>query len=168
MEGPRKSLTNISLSLSLSAICVENHSPTTTTTNTNQSFTPSPSDVSSWTANQKLVLLGALQDAPEALAPDRSQRLAAAYGLDPERTRNVELLSAYYLVALRSRDAAAYAGVADLLGRVGRMKYVRPLFRELGKADRELALRTFERNRDFYHPICRAMVEKDLGLAGQE
>lgn len=48
------------------------------------------------------------------------------------------------------------------------MKYVRPLFRELGKADRELALRTFERNRDFYHPICRAMVEKDLGLAGQE
>jgi len=25
-----------------------------------------------------------------------------------------------------------------------------------------LAVKTFEKNRDFYHPICRAMVEKDL------
>jgi leukotriene-A4 hydrolase len=55
--------------------------------------------------------------------------------------------------------------VAALLGHVGRMKFVRPLFRELNKVDRPLALETFERHREFYHPICRAMVEKDLGLA---
>lgn len=41
---------------------------------------------------------------------------------------------------------------------------MRPLFRGLNKVDRELALKTFEKNRDFYHPICRAMVAKDLGL----
>jgi leukotriene-A4 hydrolase len=39
---------------------------------------------------------------------------------------------------------------------------VRPLFKLLEKADRELAVKTFEKNRDFYHPICRQMVEKDL------
>ena len=42
------------------------------------------------------------------------------------------------------------------------MKFVRPLFRLLNEADRGLAVATFERNKDFYHPICRQMVEKDL------
>jgi leukotriene-A4 hydrolase len=45
------------------------------------------------------------------------------------------------------------------------MKFVRPLFRALNDVDRKLAVKTFEKNRDFYHPICRGMVEKDLGLA---
>jgi leukotriene-A4 hydrolase len=46
------------------------------------------------------------------------------------------------------------------------MKFVRPLFRSLNKVDHELAVKTFEANREFYHPICRQLVEKDLGLAG--
>ena len=66
---------------------------------------------------------------------------------------------------MASKDTSAYQGAADLLGEVGRMKFVRPLFRNLNKVDRELALKTFEKYRDFYHPICRQMVEKDLGLA---
>jgi leukotriene-A4 hydrolase len=41
---------------------------------------------------------------------------------------------------------------------------VRPLFKNLNKADPNLARSTFEKNRNFYHPICRQMVEKDLGL----
>ncbi len=56
------------------------------------------------------------------------------------------------------------ASAVDLLGRVGRMKYVRPGYRALNKVDRQLALDTFEKHKDFYHPICRGMVEKDLGL----
>jgi leukotriene-A4 hydrolase len=36
------------------------------------------------------------------------------------------------------------------------------MYRLLEKADRDLAVKTFEKNRDFYHPICRNMVEKDL------
>lgn len=51
---------------------------------------------------------------------------------------------------------------ADLLGTVGRMKFVRPLYRALMKVDRKLAEETFEKNRNFYHPICRGMVEKDF------
>jgi leukotriene-A4 hydrolase len=30
------------------------------------------------------------------------------------------------------------------------------------QADREIAVRTFEKLKNFYHPICRQMVEKDL------
>jgi leukotriene-A4 hydrolase len=66
---------------------------------------------------------------------------------------------------MRSKDTSTYQDIADLLGQVGRMKFVRPLYRGLNKVDRELAVKTFEKNRDFYHPICRSMVEKDLGLA---
>lgn len=79
-------------------------------------------------------------------------------------SQNVELKSAYYKIALRAKDTTCYQGVAELLGQVGRMKFVRPLFRALNKVDRDLAVKTFEKNRDFYHPICRGMVEKDLGL----
>jgi leukotriene-A4 hydrolase len=42
------------------------------------------------------------------------------------------------------------------------MKFVRPLYRALVACNRKLAEETFEKNREFYHPICRGMVEKDL------
>ena len=35
-------------------------------------------------------------------------------------------------------------------------------YRQLRDVDRDLAMKTFEKNREFYHPICRGMVEKDL------
>lgn len=146
-------------------------------------FTPSPSDVSSWTGNQVLVFLNAVQDFEEPLTVEQSvsfkcldsllpvgsmltpsqQALGKVYGLS--ESKNAELKAAYYHIAMRSKDASAYQGVADLLGEVGRMKFVRPLYRGLNKVDRELALKTFEKNREFYHPICRQMVEKDLGVA---
>lgn len=96
------------------------------------------------------------------LSPERSQLLGKVY--DFTASQNVEIKAAYYNVALKAKDSTCYEGTADLLGRVGRMKFVRPLFRGLNKVDRELALETFTKNKDFYHPICKGMVEKDLGL----
>lgn len=90
------------------------------------------------------------------------QNLGKVYGLAD--SKNAELKSAYYQIAMKAKDTSSYSGVAELLGNVGRMKFVRPLFRSLNKVDRDLALKTFEKNRDFYHPICRQMVEKDLGV----
>lgn len=88
--------------------------------------------------------------------------MGKVYGLAD--SKNVELKAAYYQVAMKAKDASSYPGVAELLGNVGRMKFVRTLFRSLNKVDRDLALKTFEKNRDFYHPICRQLVEKDLGV----
>ncbi|EHA52461.1 leukotriene A-4 hydrolase [Pyricularia oryzae 70-15] len=126
-------------------------------------YTPSSKDVDGWTGNQKLVFLGSVQDFEQPLSAEQAKQLGNAYDLI--ETKNVELKTAYYLIALRAQDSTAYQGVADLLGQVGRMKFVRPLFRALNKVDRPLALTTFEKNKDFYHPICRAMAEKDLGLS---
>lgn len=84
----------------------------------------------------------------------------AAYSL--AGSRNVELSSRYFEIGLLAKDESVYQPTAELLGKVGRMKFVRVLYRKLNKVDRKLALETFEKNRDFYHPICRAQVEKDL------
>lgn len=35
-------------------------------------------------------------------------------------------------------------------------------YRLLNEADRALAVQTFEENKEFYHPICKNLVEKDL------
>ena len=42
------------------------------------------------------------------------------------------------------------------------MKYVRPLYRELFKFDKELAVSTFKEHNAFYHAIARKMIAKDL------
>lgn len=104
-----------------------------------------------------------MQDFDEPLSAAQAEKMGEAYDL--LASRNVELKSSYFSIALRSEVASAYPLVAELLGEVGRMKFVRPLFRSLTKVDRDLALRTYAKNRDFYHPICRAMVAKDLGVA---
>jgi leukotriene-A4 hydrolase len=88
--------------------------------------------------------------------------MGSAYCLT--NTRNVELSSRYFGIGLIAKDESVYQPTAELLGKVGRMKFVRPLYKKLVKVDRTLAVATFEKNKDFYHPICRAQVEKDLGL----
>lgn len=46
------------------------------------------------------------------------------------------------------------------------MKFTRPLYRELFAIEetRNAAVETFKERAMFYHPICRAMVAKDLGV----
>jgi leukotriene-A4 hydrolase len=84
-------------------------------------YKPSASDVESWTGNQKLVFLQGLQDFEEPLTVAQSEVLGKTYGF--LESKNVELQSAYYLVALKAKDTATYQGVAELLGHVGRMKF---------------------------------------------
>ncbi|KAK5167138.1 Leucyl aminopeptidase yscIV [Saxophila tyrrhenica] len=121
-------------------------------------FTPSPSDISNFTANQIVVFLEALLAPSPPLTPSLVEKMGSVYGL--AASKNVELVSRYYLVGLQAKTESLYEPAAELVGKVGRMKYVRWLFRELMKVDLALARRTFEGKREFYHPICRGMVEK--------
>ena len=122
-------------------------------------FTPKPSDIDGWVANQSVVFLERLQSTQKLSAAD-VELMGKTYAYDT--STNVELVSRYYVLGLKAKCHAVYEPTAELLGQVGRMKFVRPLFRCLKECDRDLAVKTFERNTDFYHPICRQMVEKDL------
>jgi leukotriene-A4 hydrolase len=130
-----------------------------------QDFTPSPSDIAGWSGNQLVVFLERLQISKISLTAAQSKAMGFNYSL--VNTQNVEISSRYFGVGLRAKDESVYQPTADLLGQVGRMKFVRPLYRGLAEVDRELALKTFEKNRDFYHPICRGLVEKDLAKMGE-
>ncbi|TKA81783.1 Leukotriene A-4 hydrolase [Friedmanniomyces simplex] len=122
-------------------------------------FKPSAKDIEAFTANQSVVFLERLQSLPNhPITPDLIDLMGSTYGY--ASSKNVELVSRFYTLGLMSHAESVYEPTAELLGKVGRMKFVRPLFRELIKRDRKLAERTFEENREFYHPICRGMVEK--------
>jgi leukotriene-A4 hydrolase len=127
---------------------------------TSKAFEPKKSDISSWLANQSVVFLERIQTFDSPLRVEDVELMGKVYGYD--KSANVELVSRYFGIGLVAKAKSVYQPTADLLGTVGRMKFVRPLFRLLNECDRDLAVKTFEKNRDFYHPICRAMVEKDL------
>lgn len=130
------------------------------TGNPNPDFGPSKFDVDGWSANQLVVFLEKLLSFADKLPVPHVNYMGFIYDL--KETRNVEISSRYYQVAMAAGDSSIKGFVTELLGRVGRMKFVRPLYRALMKMDYDLALETFEKYKDFYHPICRGMVAKDL------
>jgi len=84
---------------------------------------------------------------------------------------NAEIRLRFYQVALidyNSPSAKAFAGAAvkwvvgdDGTGIIkGRMKFCRPVFRAVGKVDRQMAIKVFEENQDAFHPIARKMIER--------
>ncbi|CAN6674601.1 leucine aminopeptidase 2 [Trichomonascus vanleenenianus] len=125
----------------------------------------SAKDIASWTSTQSVVFLDSVADGFEKLSGSTSVAASAlneiySFG----SSHNPEVISRWYRLAIGAQLESQYALLAKWLGTVGRMKFVRPGFKLLNKVDRPLALKVFEQNRSFYHPICRAMVVKDLGL----
>ncbi|KAI1203340.1 leukotriene A-4 hydrolase [Nemania serpens] len=125
-------------------------------------YQPSPKDIESFTANQTLVFLQAVQNFTLPLNAERAHLLGTTYSISS--SKNVELKAAYYLIALEARDESQLSGVVDLLSSVGRMKYVRPLYRKLNGLNRDLAVKTFEENKDFYPSTTKGQLAKDLEL----
>ncbi|KAL6717066.1 Leucyl aminopeptidase yscIV [Lecanora helva] len=129
-------------------------------------FQPDSNDIRGWSANQIVVFLDEVLGFAPALSAKQSQTMASAYNF--AMSGNVEVKARYFQIGLKAKDESVYKSSAQLLGEVGRMKFVRPLFKELNVADRQLAVKTFEKNKKFYHPICRGLVEKDLFGQGSE
>lgn len=130
-----------------------------------KTFQPQPSDIAGWVANQSVVFLETLQLTPKLFTPAEVNLLGNTYGYFT--TQNIEVVSRAFVLGLMVKTKEVYEPTAQLLGKIGRMKFVRPLYRGLVQADRDLAVKTFEKNKDFYHPICRQMVEKDLFGEGE-
>ncbi|KAL3456328.1 leukotriene A-4 hydrolase [Aspergillus heterothallicus] len=124
------------------------------------SFRPHLDDIKGLTANQIVVFLEQVLLFEQPLTADQSKLMGEVYGF--AKSENIEVANLYLQVGLKAGDKTVIEPTTELLGRIGRMKFVRPLFRILQKVDRQAAVETFEKYKDFYHPICRAMVEKDL------
>lgn len=125
-------------------------------------FEPSPDDIKDFNSSQSVVFLESLQSSSKSkpLRPEVVPTMGRTYGY--ATTNNVEISSRFFVLGMQARAEEVYQPAAHLLGKVGRMKFVRPLFKHLKQCDEELANKTFKKNKDFYHPICRRMVEKLL------
>ncbi|MBS1152340.1 MAG: Aminopeptidase [Myxococcaceae bacterium] len=102
----------------------------------------------------------------------RPVSLEAAAELDARfhltASNNPEVLVDWLALAASAGYAPAVPRIEEVLGKVGRMKYLRPLYEALAKqpATRARARAAFERFKAGYHPIARQVVEGVLSRAG--
>jgi leukotriene-A4 hydrolase len=88
-------------------------------------FKPQKSDIENLLANQIVVFLEQVLLFEKPLTPDLSKLMGVLYGFG--ESTNQEVLNLYLRVGLKAGDESIIPPTVDLLGRIGRMKFVRPL-----------------------------------------
>jgi hypothetical protein len=124
----------------------------------------SPEDglASSWKPTEWALYLESVpRPAPESLCEELDRR----FGLT--RGGNYEVLVAWLTLAIESEHDSVLPRVEEVLGEVGRMKFLKPLYTALAKRPRtrELARGWLTRYQAHYHPIARQVVEGTLRKA---
>lgn len=92
---------------------------------TESSFKPKASDIQGLTANQIVVFLEQVLLFGKPLSPELSKLMGEVYGL--VKTENIEVANLYFQVGLKAGDESVLEPTTNLLGQIGRMKFVRPL-----------------------------------------
>lgn len=85
---------------------------------------------------------------------------------DLTSSKNSEIKFRWLRLCARSAYQDRYPEIVQFITIQGRMKFIRPLYKELyaREESKDLAIKTFEKHRDFYHPIAATQVAKDLNL----
>jgi hypothetical protein len=116
---------------------------------------PEPAAVSKWTAIEWQLFL---EWSPRSLTALQLHSLDERFHFSA--AKNTEVHVAWLLLALQCGSDAVLPQVETFLGRVGRMKYLKPLFAALhGRAStKALATSLFEKNGPRLHPIARQVI----------
>lgn len=121
-----------------------------------QGLRPSADQLQAWNASELLIYL---QNLPRTLSPEDCVWLDSRLALT-ERG-NFEILVEWLVIAVASEYSPACMRVREVLSRVGRMKYLRPLYTALGHtaATRILAREIFAQAAPGYHSLSRRVVQ---------
>ncbi|MBL8923723.1 MAG: M1 family metallopeptidase [Myxococcaceae bacterium] len=116
---------------------------------------PSADEVKTWGPPEWQLYLDAL---PRPVTLEHCRALDSQFHLGA--SKNAEVLVSYLTVAAEAGDESALPKVEEVLGRVGRMKYLKPLYRALVKrpATKDLARSLFGRFKPRYHPIAQQVL----------
>jgi hypothetical protein len=122
----------------------------------NRGVRPDKEEALQWTANELLLYL---QHLPRPLDEASLRWLDALFHLTQQG--NYELLVEWLTIAAASDHAEVFPRIREVLGRVGRMKYLRPLYGALGATPRTRALArdVFRAAAPGYHALSRRVVE---------
>lgn len=130
----------------------------------------SPKDIDGWSTLQTLIFLDSLQKDDAATITDAAtlREMDAAYNFT--KRENAEIRFRWQTLCVRAEMEEIVPHVIRLITEQGRMKFTRPLYRELFKSKmaKEIAVATFKKHRSSYHPICAKMVARDLCVADEE
>ncbi|HSB61561.1 MAG TPA: M1 family metallopeptidase, partial [Vicinamibacteria bacterium] len=116
---------------------------------------PSPEDVSRWSPNELLLYL---QHLPREL--DRESCRWLDERLELTGRGNYEVLAEWLAIAAGSDYEPAFPRLRDVLARVGRMKFLRPLYAAMGRhaRTRALAREVFAEATPRYHALSRRVA----------
>jgi aminopeptidase N len=114
-------------------------------------------DTSAWSTQEWIRLIEGL---PADIAVERMAALDSAFELSG--TGNSEVAFAWYIKAIERDYRPAFAPMQDFLERIGRRKFVLPLYTALMQqpAHQQLAREIYAKARSGYHPITRASVDE--------
>lgn len=116
---------------------------------------PTADEAKSWSVTEWQLYLKAMPS-PSPLA--LCEELDATYSLTS--SKNSEVLVGWLTLACESGHRGVLPRVAEVLGHIGRMKYLKPLYRALaGRAEtKPFARELFERFHGQYHPIAQQVI----------
>ncbi len=106
-----------------------------------------------------------LQGLPRKLSPGECAWLEENFRLSG--SKNAEILAEWLVIAAASGYEPAFPAIRDFLGKVGRMKFLKPLYKALleGERTRALAKEIFREHSAGYHPIAREGLARMLSGA---
>jgi aminopeptidase N len=113
-----------------------------------------------WVTHQWLHFLDGM---PDALLVAQLAELDAAFAFT--NSGNSEILAAWLVLCIRHAHEPAWPRLEQFLLRVGRRKFLKPLYSELAKtaAGKERALAIYGRARPRYHAVATGTLDKILG-----
>ncbi|MBB5518749.1 M1 family metallopeptidase [Amphiplicatus metriothermophilus] len=116
-------------------------------------------EVASWSAHEWLHFINTL---PKAMTQEQFAALDARFGLTD--SANAEIAFAWYMKAIPGGYEPAMPAIEDFLNRVGRGKFIYPLYTALKENGREdFARRVYAEARARYHPIAQRRIDGILG-----
>nr|XP_033807890.1 leukotriene A-4 hydrolase [Geotrypetes seraphini] len=120
-------------------------------------------DLKQFSSHQKIEFLALLLQ-EEPLPVSHVKRMQDVYNFNA--IKNSEIRARWLRLCIRSRWDAAIPLALKMATEQGRLKFTRPLFRELYNFDaaREETIHTFLRHRPFMHPVSAMLVGKDLNV----
>jgi aminopeptidase N len=115
-----------------------------------------------WPVAEWLVYLGKL---PKDIGVDGCRWLDENFELTA--SGNSEILCKWLVMAIENGYEPVYEKSRSFLGSIGRMKYLKPMYKALHENPKseKLALEIYREHEGMYHPIARGGLEAILGIA---
>ncbi|NEN25471.1 M1 family metallopeptidase [Cryomorpha ignava] len=113
-----------------------------------------------WTTQEWMHFLRGL---PADVGSAKMTELDKAFKLT--ETGNSEIAAAWFLLAIKNDYQPAFPAMAKFLERVGRRKFLKPLYEELAKTDahKKWALDVYAKARKNYHTVSTQTIDEILG-----